>query len=242
MANVRTTTKIMVMSDLHAPYQDDKALKVCEQFRKDFKPDIVIALGDWLDATSVSSFASDTTPDTDMLHEFEVCNELLDIFQPTYFLEGNHEHRLRRAGAVRQDHRRLFCPKHWLKIKERKIKWIPYSHFERDVLTLGKLNFIHGFACSQYASMKEALRFGSVVHGHTHRIQMLSPPHATYKWTAFNIGCLCKLEQDYVETRQPHGWAHGFGWGYIYKSGNFTFNIARLIGDTVHLNGKEYTL
>lgn len=242
MVTVKTTTRVMWMSDLHAPHQDEQVLKVVEQFRSDFKPHILIAGGDWLDATSVSTFAYDQSKDTDLLHEYEVCNELIDRFRPDYFLEGNHEHRLRRPGAVKQDHRGLFDPKYWLNIKKRGIKWVPYSHHEKHLLKIGKMTFIHGFACNQYASMKEALRFGSVVHGHTHRIQMFSPPHATYKWTAFNCGCLCQLDQEYAATRQPHGWAHGFGFGYFYKGGDFSWQIVRLIGKRFYINGKEYQL
>lgn len=239
MARVSTTTRVLCMSDLHVPYQDERALAIVERFKKDFKPHITMALGDWIDGEHVSTFASEVE-EYDTVDEFEICNELLDRFQPDIFFEGNHEERFRRKGIIPQGYRRALDPRTWLHLKERGIKWIPYSQFPNDIYTLGKLNFIHGFSATKYAAMEEALRFGSVVFGHTHRIQMLSPPHCSFKWTAFNIGCLCKLTQKYIQTSRPNSWAHGFGWGYIYKSGNFTFNIARLVGDRVHLNGKEY--
>lgn len=59
MAQVRTLTKVLVLSDLHAPYHDVKAISIAKQFHDDFKPDITIALGDWLDVTNVSAFAND---------------------------------------------------------------------------------------------------------------------------------------------------------------------------------------
>lgn len=241
MAKTAGVKKILVLSDLHAPFHDEAALKVAEEFQKDFKPDITIGLGDWIDGTHVSTFPKDIDQ-FDTLDEFEMGNELLDRFNPQVFLEGNHEQRFRRAGVVPQGYRRLLDPRKWLSIKKRGIRWVKYSHYAKDVYRLGKLHFIHGFACNQYASMKEALRFGSVVHGHTHRLQTVQPPHASHRWTGFNIGCLCRLDQEYAETRSPHGWSHGFGFGYVYRSGNFTFNVVRLIGDRVHINEKEYKL
>jgi predicted phosphodiesterase len=239
---VKATTKVMVLSDVHAPYQDDKALAVAEAFKKDFKPDITLALGDWVDAKCIATFASDIH-DLDQFHEFEVANELLDRFQPDIFFEGNHEERFRRPGCVPQLYRRMMAPQHWLQLKKRGIRWIPYSKNPRHLYRLGKLTFIHGFSAAQNACKNEALAFGCVVHGHTHRIATVQVPHASAAHTAFNIGCLCDLHPPYMENRVGGlSWAHGFGFGYIYKSGNFTFNTARLIGDYIHLEGKQYKL
>ena len=240
MARVSTTTKILVMADVHAPLQDESALKVVEEFRADFKPHIVIALGDWLDATSVSSFAYDSLAETDLLHEFEVCNQLLDRFRPDYYLEGNHEERLRRAGLVKQDHRSFFDPQRNLYIRQRGIKWIPYVNDK--VLYLGKLGFHHGITCGVNATRGEAMSNGNIVCGHIHRSGLSTIYHAGAVHTAHHIACLCNLQLEYAKSKKKQPTEHGFGWGYIYKSGHFTFNIARLLGSEVHLNDKRYKI
>jgi predicted phosphodiesterase len=240
MARVSTTTKVLVLSDVHAPFHDEKALAVAEAFQKDFKPQLTIALGDWIDGTYVSTFPKDIEQ-FDQLDEFESGNELLDRFKPQVYVEGNHEQRFRRKGIVPQGYRRLLDPRRWLNLKKRGIRWVRYSSYDKDVYKLGKLSLIHGFACNLHAAAKTAQRFGSVVFGHTHRIQTFSTTHAGNSCTGWNIGCLCNLHQEYAETR-GHDWHHGFGMGYIYKSGNFTFNTVRLIGDRVHIEGKEYVL
>ena len=237
---VKATTKVLVLSDIHVPFHDENALRVAMEFKKDFKPDIVIALGDWLDAEAASTFAKDPS-DCDFCEEIEICNELIDRFEPNYFLEGNHEQRLRRPN-IAPEFRRLLDPRKLLHLHRRGITWVPYSSHPKHLLRIGKMTFIHGFSAALAAGRKEAAAFGCVVHGHTHRIATVQVPHATNKLTAFNIGCLCDLNPGYMDTKGPNGWAHGFGYGYFYKSGHFTFNTARLIGDKCHLVGKEYQL
>ena len=184
MARVSTTTRILVMSDLHAPYQDEKPLKVVESFKKDFKPHVTVALGDWIDATSFSTHAKDVE-DFDQLDEYVEGNILLDRFQPTHWVDGNHEHRLFRPGNIPQTYRRLLDHRKWLYLKDRGIKYYPYSSHDKDILKFGKLTLIHGFSASQYAAMRAATRYGAVVMGHTHRIMTVQPPHVTHKHTGF---------------------------------------------------------
>lgn len=248
---VAATIKVIAMPDLHAPYHNEAAVKVVESFISDWRPHVRIALGDWVDGSTVSGYARDVAL-YDQLEEFEICNTLIDRLLPSetypgskrksvnYYLEGNHEQRFRRFGNIPQDYRRLLDPRHWLALDKRRITWVPYSHFLSDILRIGDLSFIHGFAVNQYAAAKEASRFGNVVHGHTHRVMQYTLPHAMQKVTGYNIGCLCNLEQDYVQTRGPGSWQHAFGFGYIYKSGKFTWNIVTIKGDTVNIEGKEY--
>lgn len=241
MVKSHTTQRVLVLSDIHAPFQDEQALSVAKAFQKDFRPHITIALGDWIDSSAFSTHAKDIE-NFDQLDEYLIASQLLDDFKPQIWIDGNHEDRLFRPGNIPQSYRRLLDHRKWLRFKERGIKHHPYSSHEKHIYKLGKLSFVHGFSAGQYAAARAASRYGSVVLGHTHRLQIVQLPHASYKHTGFNIGCLCRLDQNYTKTWDPHGWGHGFGYGYVYKSGNFTFNVARLIGDKIHLEGKEYAL
>ena len=207
---------------------------------KDWKPTRVVALGDWIDASGYSSFASEE--EFDQLIEYQEGNDLLDRFlgPGDYYLEGNHEQRWRRPGNLPKRYRRLLDPRYWLHIKERKLKWIPYSR--HSVLRIGKLAFVHGFATNKYASASEAQVFGNVVHGHTHRIQRFTVPSGGETATGYNIGCMCRLDPEYASTYLgAQAWQHGFGFAYIQKSGNFDFTQVRIGGKKVFINGKEYT-
>lgn len=240
MVNIHTTQRFMAFSDLHAPYQDEQKIAVALAHKKAFKPHITLALGDWVDGYHVSSYGADIT-DHDQLDEYDITNDLLDRFEPDYFLEGNHEQRFFRS-TIPQGYRRLLDPKRWLHIKERGIKWIPYTNDGSKLLRIGKLGFHHGFGFSKYVACKNASLFGSVVFGHTHRQQVIQHPHILEQYIGYNIGCLCDKHHGYAGVRDPHGWVHGYIYGYIYKSGNFVCNLVRLEGEEVHIDGKHYRI
>ena len=234
-----TYKKVLVVPDMHVPNHDPNAVRVALDFKKDFKPDITIFLGDLIDADAVSAFAS-TERDYDQADEFYIAGEILDKFKPQVLLEGNHEQRLRRPGCVPWELWRMVEPKKWFAVKKRKIQWVPYSNRKKDLFKIGKMTFIHGFCCSQYATRAEAEAFGCVCHGHTHRVMTYQPKHAYERNTGFNIGCLCKMDLEYQTTGRPRGWCQAFGFGYFLRSGNFSFYTARLIGETFIINGKTY--
>lgn len=235
------------MSDLHAPYEDLRALKVVEQFKNDFKPHLLVCLGDWLDSTSFSSHARDAES-FDQLDEYNHCNQLLDRFatksrtlSEIVWIDGNHEDRLYRAGNVPQEWRRLMDHRKWLELEKRHIRWFPYTTDHRRVFKVGKLSFVHGFSTGVSALRKTGSYFGCSVMGHTHAPGVAHHPRSSYRETVFNTGCLCDLNPPYMKAKL-NNWAHGFGWGYLYKNGHFTFNVARLIGNKIHLEGKEYNI
>ena len=242
MARVHTNKRILALSDVHLPFSNERALKLALRFKEDFKPDITLALGDWLDVSAAASFARDVE-DFDTLNEIEACNELLDRFKPDVFFEGNHEYRLRKAGNVHQEIRRLLDLQYWLDLKKRRCKWVPYSH--RSLYQVGELTFIHGFASGVSASRKEAQRFGHVVHGHTHRLGIASEPTAYGPSFGYNIGCLCDIKSlDYIQSKSPPGWTNGFGYGVVRKSGKHQFHVVA-IGENqkqIRIEGKTYNL
>jgi hypothetical protein len=156
-------------------------------------------------------------------------------------MEGNHEERFRRPGNVDWALWRLVEPTYWFELSRRNIQWVPYSNRDKDIYRIGKMSFIHGFSCSEHAVKMEATSFGCVVHGHTHRIAMFQPRACGVAHTGFNIGCMCQLDLDYASTGRPRGWAQAFGFGYFFKSGHFSFYIARLIGKEFVIDGKVYS-
>jgi predicted phosphodiesterase len=245
VAYVQTDTKVLALPDIHAPLHSERCLRLVRSFKKDFAPTRTIVLGDCIDAAAISTFAKDVGA-TDTLHEFEVCNDILDSLdlKPNdVYMEGNHELRFRRPGCVPQDLRRILEPQRWLRIKERKLKWVPYNTTNKGLYRIGRLSFIHGFATGVNAGRKEAGRYGHVVHGHTHRVDVQSAESLGEPSLAFNIGCLCDIpKMDYAFSRGMPPWVNGFGFGTVKKSGHFTFNVVRILGSSVLINEKEYKL
>ena len=242
MAAIHTSKRVLALSDVHLPFANERVLKLALQFKKDFKPDVTLALGDWIDVSAAASFARDVE-DFDTLDEIDACNELLDRFNPDVFFEGNHEYRLRKAGNLNQEIRRLLDLRYWLDLKKRRIKWVPYDH--HSIYRLGNLVFIHGFASGVSAGRKEISKFGNVVHGHTHRVAISSEFTPLGTAFSYNIGCLCQIKElHYIRSKSPPGWSNGFGYGVIRKSGTHQFNVVSISENQkrIMLNGKDYSL
>ncbi len=234
-----TYEKVLVLPDIHVPNHDPEALQIALDFKNDWKPNKTIILGDLIDADAVSTFARGEVK-VDQWEEYARARQILDEFKPQVLLEGNHEQRFRRPTNIPWALWRIVDPYIWFEIHKRNIQWVPYSNQPNKVFRLGKLAFIHGFSCNEYASKNEALAFGCVVHGHTHRISQFQPKASYTSHTGFNIGCLCKLDLEYQTSGPPRGWAQGFAYGYIFKSGDFSLYQVRLIGDEFVIEGKVY--
>lgn len=223
-------------------------MKVLLDFAQTFKPNVVINGGDFIDGTYISTYPTDLK-EYDTLTEFEVGGDLLDKLQDSsriapgakfIQLEGNHEQRFRRPSLVPQHLRRLLDPKKLLQVKKRGIKWLPYSRQPQNVFRLGKLGFIHSFGHSKYVAATNAQKFGHVAFWHTHRMQVIAHPYYEEPWFGWNLGTLAKLDMSYAETWDPGAWCNGFGFGRVYRSGNYELYPVRLTNKQVHIMGKEY--
>ena len=237
--NPRRTQKLVFFGDTHIKFQDDTVLSILEQFCKDFKPDMVIHLGDLMTCDQVSKYPNEGG--TDLKWEFQRAEEILDRFKVKVFFEGNHEERLRRIGLVKPDLRSILSPYENLHIEKRKIIYIPYVNApEQGTANFGYLTALHGWWTNKNAATSHAQTYGCCVFGHTHRIQTHQPLHAFSGNTGFNIGCTCRLDLPWQKSRPPAGWQQAFGYARIYPNNHFTLDTARLIGDIFTIDGKRY--
>ncbi len=233
------TQRILFLPDVHVPYEDNRVVALAAEFKKDFRPHTVVAMGDWMSTDQISSFENDCP--VDLLDEFARTEALIELLGVTHYLMGNHEERLMRDGLVPANLRKFYDPVRNLHLKERGIQWRPYDS-EKGVFKFGKLTALHGFATNQYAARTTADQYGCCVFGHTHRMQTHQPKKARVAQTGFNIGCMCQLRLPYIRTKQPTGWVHGFAFAYLFKSGHFNMYPIRLVGREFIINGKEYRL
>ncbi len=230
--------KFWVGFDRHAPESDPEIDKIVTEFLGDFKPTIRIAGGDWMTIDQVSNFENEGT--THLADEFEMTREILERWKITHYLEGNHEERLRRVGTKLDSRLRSLCDVQTnLHLKELGIKFLPW-HPIKGVLEIGKLKILHGFYANEYVAAKTARTYGTCVFGHAHRFQTFWPKAAFNNHVGYSIGMLGRLDQTYTESRPPMGWAQGFAFGYIHRSGWFDLYQARIVGDRIAIEGKVY--
>ena len=235
---IHTARRALFLFDLHVPTESKKCIAIAKEFRDDFRPDIVVAGGDWQNVDQLDRFSNES--ETALLDEFEKVKYYVELFGVTHYLEGNHEERLRRIGLTDKRLRSLLSLDRNLELSKRGIPIFPY-HPKKGILKLGKLKVLHGFYTNKYVAAKTAEAFGCCIFGHSHVFQTYTPKISD-KWsTGWSIGCMCELIPSYMEKYGPNGWMNGFAFGYIYKSGNFSLYPVRIIGGRIMINDKEYT-
>lgn len=205
------------------------AYKVCKQFIKDMQPNKIIIPGDWMDVASFSAWDRDKRQLMEgrrWKKECCVANIELDFLQENseevVFLGGNHEDRVRRYVEIHPEVEGLVEVELMLKLKERGIKWIPYT--SQEVYMLGKLLATHGWITTENYTKKTLEKIGcNCVVCHTHRPQTY---FATSKMTeakfCWGLGTLGDLEPEYLAGK-PSTSNHGFGVCSYKKNGNFSF-------------------
>lgn len=243
--------KTIVVSDIHVPYNDAEATKTFLSFVRDFAPDELILNGDIADMKACSGHG-DIDADDKLWQEVLSTNEFLDDVREAvghrckiHYNEGNHETRLTRfikkQAPSLQD---LTSIPLLLKLKERKISWLPYSGDNMYFITK-KLGVTHGFAHGTNYTRSTLRKLGvSCIVGHAHRPEYSTEPvvdsrgqHIRGCWGS---GCLVPVQHISYLT-QPSGWSQG--WTAVYsdsKTGDFSVYPINLANGHVFWNGKVY--
>lgn len=252
---------VMVLPDLHIPHHDEAALQCVLQAYKHLRPDTVVVLGDWLDCEQFSSHGvmsmAELRAHRFLEDEVDPCNAALDKLQKykneLVFVEGNHEQRIERWAAkwgarLGPDFYKLMAPRKLLGEGRKKFTWIPYmdnlSHYEITPALKNStaLWAVHGWSHAKRAAaihLNKAISV-SIVHGHTHRMQVETrrEPSTGRILKSWSPGCLSKLQPLY-RANNPTEWTHGFSLVYVGKSSWTDYTISIVNGKCVLPNGKE---
>jgi predicted phosphodiesterase len=241
--------KVLIFSDVHAPYHDKRAWNLMLKVAKAWKPDTIVSLGDFADCYAVSSHSRNPKMAMEFGNEIKVCRSMLlqlDALgaQKKIFLAGNHEDRLQRYVQDK-------CPELFdvisipgiLKLAESNWEYVPYRQFHR----LGKLFMTHDVGGSgRFAHYKVGEVFQrNVVSGHTHRIGVAVEGNIEGKrHIAASFGWLGDVNAiDYMsKAKVIKDWSLGFGVAYMDETTGFIYLQAIPVVDyTVVFEGKKFT-
>lgn len=181
--------KILVISDVHLPYSNKKAIELLFKFIPLYKPDRIIIAGDLIDMYSASRFLTNPDYGVSIVEEIEQGIQFLKRLRVCAknaridFIEGNHDFRLRKyildnanqiAGIEGIKLENL------LKLKELDIGWKPVQRFATSFvdnwLTVEGVHIGHfnkAAAGSGMTVRSLMQRGGSYVQGHTHRAGLI---------------------------------------------------------------------
>jgi predicted phosphodiesterase len=224
-----STKKILVLSDIHFPYHNSKALKVAIKYGIKEGVDCIILNGDILDFYSLSDFAKDPSKPR-LRKEIELgkwfLNELRLAF-PTaqiYYKIGNHEMRLERYLQVKAPE--IFDSEEFrLDILLDFAKHHVILVDKYTVIKAGKLSIIHGHEYKGAGGIYPAKYIYSkskvdTICGHYHRSSTYLDKNMDGQYHGgFSTGCLCELSPDYMPYNE---WVHGFAVVTMKSGGNFS--------------------
>lgn len=223
--------RILFVPDTHRPYHSERAWQLMLKAARQFKPHVIIVLGDFADFYTVS--AHDKDPKRKESFEDEVAsvavglNELDSLgAEEKHFVSGNHEFRLERFLMTSAPP--LYSMIKVEKLFDLKKRGWSYTPYQRS-LRIGKLHVTHDEGnAGPYAHERARASFeGNCVIGHTHRLAVSYRGNA--KGTCHvgaMFGWLGDINRiDYMHRVRAQQWQLGFGVGYLLPSG------------TVHLQG-----
>lgn len=228
---------ILILSDIHFPYQDNEALQLALNYGVENKVNAVYLNGDILDFYQCSRFTKDRRL-RDMAGELEMGRAFLKMVQakfkcPIYYKIGNHEKRY-------EDYLMIKAPEllgiddfkleQLLRMREFGVTLIK----DKQMALAGKLPILHGHewfggfappvnpARGLFLKAKE-----SAIVGHHHRTSEHTEKTLSGEvTTTWSTGCLCGLEPEYAPY---NNYNHGFAHVKVDKDGSYELKNLRII-------------
>ena len=208
--------KFMAVGCSHGHYADPKAVDAVLEFRRRWKPDTVVHLGDFID---LSAFMSSSGGKGDEI-EPDVFGGLdfLAKLRPNVVMAGNHEARLWREAAS-SDERVSHCALILINrieehCRKQKATFVPYTGIWQS-FQLANYKFTHGTVYGENAPRDMAEMYGNVIFAHTHKVGRMTGRRDDSP-TGISVGTLTRRgAMDYANTRRAtFAWSQGLVFGY----------------------------
>ena len=231
-------SNILVISDIHFPNHDVKALGKALEYGKVNNINCIVINGDLLDNEPFTNHDAPPPNTSDVRDWFQMTEDFLDMLIkefkcPIYFVEGNHDnwymrYLMKKAPVLFNDQYYTLSAR--LKLREKGIVWIPQT----SVLMIGKLPVTHGHMIVKgfFSPVNPAKgvydRIGSsMLIGHCHTTSEYSKSVLKGDLnTTYSIGCLCTLAPDYDPFNCKHNL--GFARVIVQENGNYRVENKRI--------------
>jgi len=231
----------VIVGDNHGVEQHTPSVNSLFKFMDDFKPEIVVHLGDNWNFDQLRRGARDDEQADSLKDDWAAGCEFFKRFfkygKKRHFLRGNHDERLwylrkNTTGLVR-DYAEDGIKRIESMAKQHNVKMLPYDSRE-GVLRLGHLKAIHGFHHGVNAAKQHANVYGNVAYGHTHSDDIYRTPGLELR-EAVNVPCLVKFNLDYMKSKTGIlRWVHGWCYGVLFPDGNYQLWQAKEVDGKFH--------
>lgn len=236
-------SKVLIISDLHFPYHDNKAIITALDYGKKKQVNCILINGDLLDFAGISRHEKDWRQRT-VYEEFESARQFLNTLRKHFpkakivFKLGNHDERWEKwlflkAPEIFDDPE--FTLESRLRLGELKIDIVK----DKRPIHIGKLTVLHGHELAGGSGGVNPARatflktLDSVLVGHYHKRS--SHDETTLKGdviSVHSVGCLCGMNPYYMPINK---WQQGFAYvEHDIKTGEY------MLHNHVIIKGKVY--
>jgi len=230
--------KIFIVGDLHSPSVDHNVLRIQEAISSDYKPDILINVGDAHDYRALNH------------HEMDrgrvIVGNILDEAAQTHYVLKKMRKWAKKAHLIHGNHERFaqdFVAKFPQFGEYLDIAFLCNTEdlgYEltnlKDVLRIGSTKFIHG-DIQMYGQPGSKLEKASRTFGENVFIGHVHSPGI--RFGCYSIGLTGMLDQRYNEPTAST-WIHGFGLCNHYKGKSWPTTIA-IVNHKCLINNKNYS-
>jgi len=212
------STRLLILSDVHLPYQDNAAITAIFDAIKPGDIDGVLLNGDLLDFYGLSRFIRDPKKRS-ISGELQALAQFYSVLRVNYPVKiyykfGNHEERYdhflwsKAAEIADVDEFNLE------EVIKRRMPGVEVIKDKR-IINFGSLNIIHGheYASGIFQSVNVARGLFlkskvSSLQGHAHQVSEHTETDMNGKiTTTWSVGCLCDMHPDYAKLNK---WSQGF--------------------------------
>jgi len=212
------STRLLILSDVHLPYQDNAAITAIFDAVKPGDIDGVLLNGDLLDFYGLSRFIRDPKKRS-ISGELQALAQFYSVLRVNYPVKifykfGNHEERYdhflwsKAAEIADVDEFNLE------EVIKRRMPGVEVIKDKR-IINFGSLNIIHGheYASGIFQSVNVARGLFlkskvSSLQGHAHQVSEHTETDMNGKiTTTWSVGCLCDMHPDYAKLNK---WSQGF--------------------------------
>ena len=220
MAHIRKYKRWMGIGCSHGSLIDPKAFEAVQKFKRIFKPERRIHLGDICDYAAFRTGAHGTRDEAQALGpDIAAGARLIREYEPTDVLIGNHDERvwklanhpnaiIAHAAACSRNEFLTACEK----AKVRRI--VDSYDINSSWIEIGDTKFLHGWMYSENAMRDHAEHFGKCVIAHLH-VAGIGNARRSDHAICYCVGTLASVPMmEYAKNRRATArWSHGFCYG-----------------------------
>jgi predicted phosphodiesterase len=236
-------SKVLIISDLHFPYQHNKSIELALNYGLEKKVDCILINGDLIDFANISRHERDFRARS-IAEEFEAVRLFLSTLRKTFpkarivFKYGNHDERWEKWLFVKAPE--IFDFKDFelniiLKFGELKIEVVK----DKKPIKIGKLTVLHGHELGGTSGGVNPARgaflktFSNVLIGHFHKTsQNTEVDLGGGVISAESVGCLCGLTPMFMPINR---WNLGFAFvEHNIKTGEYFLHNKKIIKNKIY--------